>query len=148
MEEGVVLKKYRTFAIRRTACAHAQFSGCSPTTNAHSESAQMTVCCQNRTLGELSSRSALSVLVGALFIKFGLFLNMPGILAEEGNATVLSSYRKSVTEHPYKSNVGMYTRCSYDTQLGTPCLSATAIPPPNNRHLIEQWDPLQPYTLW
>jgi hypothetical protein len=35
----------------------------------------MAVCCQNLTLGALSSRSALSVLVGALFKKFGLFLN-------------------------------------------------------------------------
>jgi hypothetical protein len=35
----------------------------------------MAVCFQNLTLGALSSRSALSVLVGALFKKFGLFLN-------------------------------------------------------------------------
>jgi hypothetical protein len=35
----------------------------------------MAVCCQNLTLGALSSRSVLSVLVGALFKKFGLFLN-------------------------------------------------------------------------
>jgi hypothetical protein len=41
----------------------------------------MTVCYQNLTLGALSSRSALSVLVGALFKKFGLFLNTPRILA-------------------------------------------------------------------
>jgi len=53
------------------------FSGCSSTTNAHSETGQMAVCCQNLTLGALSSRSALSVLVGALFKKFGLFLNTP-----------------------------------------------------------------------
>jgi hypothetical protein len=33
--------------------------------------------CQNLTLGALSSRSALSVLVGALFEKFGLFSNTP-----------------------------------------------------------------------
>jgi hypothetical protein len=46
-------------------------------TNAHSETGQMAVCCQNLTLGALSSRSALSVLVDALFKKFGLFLNMP-----------------------------------------------------------------------
>jgi uncharacterized membrane protein YcfT len=39
----------------------------------------MAVCCQNLTLGALSSRSALSVLVGALFKKFGLFLNTPHI---------------------------------------------------------------------
>jgi len=65
--------------IRRTACALAQFSGCSSTTNAHSETGQMTVCCQHLTLGALSSRNALSVLVGALFKKFGLFLNTPRI---------------------------------------------------------------------
>jgi hypothetical protein len=50
----------------------AQFSGCSPTTNAHIETGQMTVCCQNLTLGALSSRSALSILFGAQFKKFGL----------------------------------------------------------------------------
>jgi hypothetical protein len=61
------------FVIQQTACAHAQFSGCSSTTNAHSEMGQMAVCCQNLTLGVLSSRSALSVLVGALFKKFDPF---------------------------------------------------------------------------
>jgi hypothetical protein len=44
-------------------------------TNAHSETGQMAVCCQNLTIGALSSRSALSLLLGALFKKFGLFLN-------------------------------------------------------------------------
>jgi len=39
----------------------------------------MAVCCQNLTLGALSSRSALSVLVGALFKKFCLFLNTPRV---------------------------------------------------------------------
>jgi hypothetical protein len=48
-------------------------------TNAHSETGQMTVCCQNLLLGALSSRSAPSVLVGALFKKIGLFLNKPRI---------------------------------------------------------------------
>jgi hypothetical protein len=48
-------------------------------TNAHSETGQMTVCCQNVPLGALSSRSAPSVLVGALFKKFGLFLNTPRV---------------------------------------------------------------------
>ena len=61
--------------IRRTACARAQFSGCSSTTNVHSETGQMAVCCQNLPLGALSSRNAPSMLVGALFEKFGLFLN-------------------------------------------------------------------------
>jgi hypothetical protein len=59
--------------IRQTACAHAYFSGCSSTINAHSETGQMEVCCQNLTLGALSSRSALSMLVGELFKEFGLF---------------------------------------------------------------------------
>jgi hypothetical protein len=40
----------------------------------------MAVCCQNLTLGALSSRSALSVLVGALFKKFSLVSNTPRIL--------------------------------------------------------------------
>jgi ABC-type polar amino acid transport system ATPase subunit len=40
---------------------------------AHSETGQMAVCCQNLPLGALSSRSAPSVLVGALFKKFCLF---------------------------------------------------------------------------
>jgi hypothetical protein len=40
----------------------------------------MAVCCQNLTLGALGSRSALCVLVGALFKKFGLFLNTPHML--------------------------------------------------------------------
>jgi hypothetical protein len=39
----------------------------------------MAFCCQNLTLGALSSRSALSVVVGALFKKFGFFLNTPRI---------------------------------------------------------------------
>ena len=45
--------------------------------NAHSKTAQMAVCCQNLTLGALSSRSALSVLVGELFKKFSPFLSTP-----------------------------------------------------------------------
>jgi hypothetical protein len=36
-------------------------------------------CCQNLTLGALSSRSALFVLVGELFKKFGLVFNTPCI---------------------------------------------------------------------
>jgi hypothetical protein len=44
-------------------------------TNAHSETGQMAVCCQNLLLGALSSCSVPSMLVGALFKKFGLFLN-------------------------------------------------------------------------
>jgi len=63
--------------IRRTACARARFSGCSSKTNAHSETGQIAVCCQNLTLGALSSRSARSMLFGALFKRFSLFLNKP-----------------------------------------------------------------------
>jgi len=63
------------FVTNPTNCA--QFSGCNSTTNARSETGQMAVCCQNLTLGAFSSRSALCVLVGALFKEFGLFLNMP-----------------------------------------------------------------------
>ena len=39
----------------------------------------MAVCCQNLPLSALSSCSAPTLLVGALFIKFGLFLNTPHI---------------------------------------------------------------------
>jgi hypothetical protein len=53
--------------IRQTACARAQFSGCSSTTNAHSETGQLAVWCQNLTLGALSNRRAFPLLVGALF---------------------------------------------------------------------------------
>jgi hypothetical protein len=50
--------------------------------NAHSEMGQMVVCCQNLTLGAVISHSTHSVLVGALFKKFGLFLNMPCVINE------------------------------------------------------------------
>ena len=62
-------------AVRRiSACVRSQFSGCTSTTIAYSETGQMAVCCQNLPLGALSNRSALSVLLGELFKKFGLFL--------------------------------------------------------------------------
>ena len=51
----------------------------SSTTNARSETGQMTVCRQNLMLGANSNRSAFSLLVGALFKKFSLFLNRPRI---------------------------------------------------------------------
>jgi hypothetical protein len=37
----------------------------------------MGICCQNLPLGAPSNRSALSVPVGSLFTKFGLFFNTP-----------------------------------------------------------------------
>jgi hypothetical protein len=43
---------------------------------------KMAICCQNLTLGAVSSCSAFSMLVGALFKKFGLLLNTPRILAQ------------------------------------------------------------------
>ena len=61
--------------IRRTACARAKFNGCSSTTNAHNETGQIAVCCQNLPLGAISSRSAHPMLVGELLKKFGLFLD-------------------------------------------------------------------------
>jgi hypothetical protein len=46
--------------------------------------------CQNLTLDALSSRSAFSVLVGALFKKFGLSLNTPRILFRLAIREILS----------------------------------------------------------
>ena len=66
---------YSSIKIRRKAWARAQFSGCSSTTTVDSETGQMEVCCQILPLGELSSRSASSVLVGELLKKLSLFLN-------------------------------------------------------------------------
>ena len=74
---GNSLLRIEIYYILRTAFARAQFSGCSSTTNAHSQTGLMAVCFKNLTLGALSSRRALSVLVGALFKKFRLLLNKP-----------------------------------------------------------------------
>jgi len=43
----------------------------------------MAVCCQDLTLGAVSSRSALSMLVGTLFKKFGLFFEHASYFDEE-----------------------------------------------------------------
>jgi len=49
--------------------------------------------CQNLTLGVLSSRSALSVLVGTLFKKLGLFLNTPRItMSDTRETSVIETY--------------------------------------------------------
>jgi hypothetical protein len=53
----------------------------------------MAVFCQNLTLVALSSRYALSMQVGALFKKFGLFLNTPLITAGAIFVWVLYKYR-------------------------------------------------------
>ena len=50
--------------IHWTDSAHAQFSGCSPTTNVLCKTGQVAICSQKLMLGVLSSRSTLSVLVG------------------------------------------------------------------------------------
>jgi hypothetical protein len=61
----------------------------------------MAVCCQNLTLGAPSSRSALSVLVGALFKKFGTFLSTPRMSpCTVKLATFLSSSTQLVLKFP------------------------------------------------
>jgi hypothetical protein len=62
----------RAQAVRRI---NQMNSGCSSTTNDHSGTGQMAVCCQNLPLDGLCSRSAPSMLFGELFKKFSLFLN-------------------------------------------------------------------------
>ena len=74
--------------IRRTACARAQFNGCSSAINDQKETGQIAVYCQNLRLGSLCSLSALSMLIGALFRKFCLFLSPVEIILEtKQNAT-------------------------------------------------------------
>jgi hypothetical protein len=53
---------------------------------------QMAVCCQNLKLSALSSRNALSVLVGALFKKFGLCLKTEVILPYVCKSTVFGRF--------------------------------------------------------
>jgi hypothetical protein len=52
----------------------------------------MAVCCQNLTPGALSSLSALSMLIGALFKKFCLLLNTSRIL--EGSDDGLTNIKE------------------------------------------------------
>ena len=56
----------------------------------------MAVCCQNLTLGALSSHSVLSMLVGTLFKKFGLFLNTHRIFKKYINMFLYSVTEVSV----------------------------------------------------
>ena len=90
--------------IRRTVCARAQFSRYSSTTNAHSETGQMAVGCQNLTLGVLSRCSALSMLVGALFKKFGLFLNTPHMSCTIVTCAAVLFSQSSVTNGYWKTS--------------------------------------------
>jgi len=71
----------------------------------------MAVCCQNLTLGALNSRSALTLLVGVLFKKFGLFLNTPRIVYGHEQQVV--------------SDWGMFTRFVESHHLGSFYLQRT-----------------------
>jgi hypothetical protein len=62
-------------------------------TNAHNETGQMAVCCQNLPLGALSSRSTPSVLVGKLFKKLSFFEHAE---IQENAIRELRHHRKSV----------------------------------------------------
>jgi saccharopine dehydrogenase-like NADP-dependent oxidoreductase len=55
---------------------------------------QMAVCCQNLMPGTLISRSTLSVLVGTLFKKFGLFLNKPHTFSFRHNLKTENSWTR------------------------------------------------------
>jgi len=64
----------------------------------------MAVCCQTLTLDALMCRSALFVLVGALFKKFSLFLNTPRMVVCTAN---IKSGNKMTVRHEkvvYKTN--------------------------------------------
>ena len=97
----------------RTACARAQFRRCSSTTNAHSETGQMVVCCQNLALGVLSSRSPLSMLVGALFKKSGLFLNTPHMSKIETYLQICLNFVRSVIPTLKSRNVATLATLNY-----------------------------------
>jgi len=103
--------------IRRAACARAQFSGCSTKTNAHSEAGQMAVCCQNLRLGALSSRRAPSLLVGALFKKFCLFLNTPRMTQQ------ILSVQKHLSRTIHASEI---SNCSGGRCIWDWCISLTS----------------------
>jgi len=91
--------------MRRTACAHAQFSRCSLTTNAHSETwTNASLLSKPRCL---SSHSVLSVLVGALFKKFDLYLNMPCIIVVLQNCPRYFISASQYFYH-YKSHIFFY----------------------------------------
>jgi hypothetical protein len=60
----------------------------------------MAVCCQNLLLGALSSHSAPSVLVGALFKKFGLFFEHAEI--QENTIRELRAITESVFQEAFQ----------------------------------------------
>jgi hypothetical protein len=109
----IVLRALSLSLIRTTACAHAQFSGCSSTTNAHSETGQMAVCCQNLTLCALSSRSALSVLVGAPFKKFSLFLFMSSLSGTQQGLKERAGCVSLMSETVFKMAIKALMLCNF-----------------------------------
>jgi hypothetical protein len=72
---------------------------------------QIAVCCQNLPLGALSSRSVPSVLVGALFKNFGLFLNTPHILCE------IRADAEETDEHRARKTMDVYEKWVLNLQL-------------------------------
>ena len=62
-------------SVQASSCAQRPSDALKLPGTADSETGQMAVCCQNLPVRALSSRSAVTVLVGALFQKFDLFLN-------------------------------------------------------------------------
>jgi 5-formaminoimidazole-4-carboxamide-1-beta-D-ribofuranosyl 5'-monophosphate synthetase len=69
----------------------------------------MAVCCQNLTLGKLSSRSALSLLVGAQFKKFFLRRAACARAQFSGSGSTTNAY----------SETGRMAVCSQNLMLGT-----------------------------
>ena len=95
--------------IQRTACAHAQFSVCSSTTNARSKTGRWRFVVKTWS-SALSSSSALSELVGALFKKFCLFLNMPRRQPRPSATTFwLLPLTRGVAFHPVTGQMEIHT---------------------------------------
>jgi hypothetical protein len=92
----------------------------------------MAFCCQNLTLGALSSRSALSLLVGALFKNFGFFLNTPCIFFSFWSLVVIvCTNRFSIQKIYILTKEGIYTVCcmllTTESDLFTVCIYSTGI---------------------
>jgi hypothetical protein len=67
----------------------------------------MAVCCQNLTPGVFSSHSALSLMVGALFKKFDLFLNTPCIFGVRWNVRLLGRSPLCAANRVSHSNISV-----------------------------------------
>ena len=77
----------------------------------------MAVCCQNLRLGALSSRRAPSLLVGALFKKFCLFLNTPRMTQQ------ILSVQKHLSRTIHASEI---SNCSGGRCIWDWCISLTS----------------------